>query len=133
MKTDAVSYYVSFDNYTVGKLQGQYVIDKLGLKLTDKSKTYNIEFTAGDPADNNAPFFFNGAMDTLKPYIDAGILKVPSTQTAFQTVATAKWDTTTSMTACVSPTCKVKSPKTDNRRLRFLTHAPNVARYFTSP
>jgi len=97
MKTDAVSYYVSFDNYTVGKLQGQYVIDKLGLKLTDKSKTYNIEFTAGDPADNNAPFFFNGAMDTLKPYIDAGILKVPSTQTAFQTVATAKWDTTTSM------------------------------------
>ncbi|EFL50925.1 integrase family protein [Solidesulfovibrio fructosivorans JJ]] len=26
------------------------------------------------------------------------------------------------MTDCVSPTCKVKAPKTDNRRLRFLTH-----------
>lgn len=97
MKTDAVSYYVSFDNYKVGQLQGQYVIDKLGLKLDNKSKTYNIEFTAGDPADNNAPFFFNGAYDTLKPYIDAGILKIPSGQTTFQAVATASWDTTKSM------------------------------------
>ncbi len=97
MNTDAVSYYVSFDNYTVGKLQGQYVIDTLKLDLKDTSKSYNIEFTAGDPADNNAGFFFNGAFDILKPYIDAGILKIPSTQTTFEKVATAKWDTTTSM------------------------------------
>lgn len=83
MNTDAISYYISFDNYKVGQLQGQYVIDKLGLKTDDKSKTYNIEFTAGDPADNNATFFFNGAMDTLKPYIDAGILKIPSGQKTF--------------------------------------------------
>jgi putative multiple sugar transport system substrate-binding protein len=54
MNTDAISYYVSFDNYTVGKLQGEFVVDTLGLKLDDTSKTYNIEFTAGDPADNNA-------------------------------------------------------------------------------
>jgi putative multiple sugar transport system substrate-binding protein len=93
MNTDAISYYVSFDNYTVGKLQGQFVVDKLGLKPDDTSKTYNIEFTAGDPADNNATFFFNGAMDTLKPYIDKGILKVLSGQTTFQQVATASWDT----------------------------------------
>jgi putative multiple sugar transport system substrate-binding protein len=91
--TDAVAYYVSFDNYTVGKLQGQYVIDTLKLNLNDKSKTYNIEFTAGDPADNNATFFFNGAMDTLKPYLDAGILKCPSGQTAFEQVGTAAWKT----------------------------------------
>ena len=93
MNTDAISYYVSFDNYKVGQLQGQYVIDKLGLKKDDKSKSYNIEFTAGDPADNNATFFFNGAMDTLKDYITAGILKVPSGQTKFQQVATQAWDT----------------------------------------
>lgn len=93
MNTDAISYYVSFDNYTVGKLQGQFVIDKLGLKADDTSKTYNIEFTAGDPADNNATFFFNGAMDTLKPFIDKGILKIPSGQNTFQQVATASWDT----------------------------------------
>ncbi|MDR1002795.1 MAG: sugar-binding protein [Oscillospiraceae bacterium] len=93
MNTEAVKYYVSFDNYTVGKLQGQYVIDTLGLKLDDTSKTYNIEFTAGDPADNNAGFFFNGAFDTLKPYLDAGILKCVSGQTAFTQVATQSWST----------------------------------------
>ncbi len=91
--TDAVAYYVSFDNYTVGKLQGQYVIDTLKLDLNDTSKSYNIEFTAGDPADNNATFFFNGAMDTLKPYLDAGILKCPSGQTKFEQVGTAGWKT----------------------------------------
>lgn len=97
MNTDAISYYVSFDNYKVGQLQGQYVIDKLGLKKDDKSKSYNIEFTAGDPADNNATFFFNGAMDTLKDYIDAGILKIPSGQKTFQQVATQSWDTKNAM------------------------------------
>lgn len=97
MNTDAIAYYVSFDNYKVGQLQGQFVIDQLGLKQGDKSKTYNIEFTAGDPADNNATFFFNGAMDALKPYIDDGILKIPSGQTTFQQVATAAWDTKNAM------------------------------------
>ncbi len=97
MNTKAIDYYVSFDNYTVGKLQGQYVVDTLKLDLKDTSKTYNIEFTAGDPADNNAGFFFNGAFDVLKPYIDAGILKVPSGQTAFEQVATASWSTDTAM------------------------------------
>lgn len=97
MNTKAIDYYVSFDNYTVGKLQGEFVVDTLKLDLKDTSKTYNIEFTAGDPADNNAGFFFNGAFDVLKPYIDAGILKVPSGQTAFEQVATASWSTDTAM------------------------------------
>ena len=97
MNTKAVDYYVSFDNYTVGKLQGQYVVDTLGLNTSDTSKKYNIEFTAGDPADNNAGFFFNGAYDTLKPFLDAGILNVVSGQTSFEQVATASWDTTNAM------------------------------------
>ena len=50
---DAVEYYVSFDNYTVGKLQGEYVEKALDLANAG-DKTYNIEFTAGDPADYNA-------------------------------------------------------------------------------
>jgi len=95
--TKAVDYYVSFDNYKVGVLQGQYVIDTLKLDAKDTSKTYNIEFTAGDPADNNAGFFFNGAFDTLKPFISAGILKIVSGQKTFQEVATASWDTSTAM------------------------------------
>ena len=56
-ESDAIDYYVSFDNYKVGQMQGQFVIDKFGLDLKDKSKSYNIEFTAGDPADNNADIF----------------------------------------------------------------------------
>ena len=93
---DGVSYYVSCDNYSVGVLQGQYVIDTLDLDNAGDA-TYNIEFTAGDPADNNAPFFFNGAYDTLAPYIEAGTLVVPSGQTDFDTVATPAWDSQTAM------------------------------------
>ncbi len=95
MNTDAISYYVSFDNYTVGQLQGQFVADQLDLENQDGP--FNIEFTAGDPADNNAGFFFNGAVDVLQPYIDAGKLVVPSGQTKFDQVATAQWDTATAM------------------------------------
>ena len=65
IKSDAVSYYISFDNYTVGTLQGQYVVDTLDLDNAG-DKTYNIEFTAGDPADNNAGYFFNGAFDVMQ-------------------------------------------------------------------
>lgn len=93
---DAVSYYVSFDNYTVGKLQGEFVESQLDLKNAG-DKTYNIEFTAGDPADNNAGYFYSGAVDVLQPYIDAGTLKVVSGQTDFDTVATAQWNTDTAL------------------------------------
>ena len=96
IKSDAVSYYISFDNYTVGTLQGQYVVDSLDLDNAG-DKTYNIEFTAGDPADNNAGYFFNGAFDVLKPYIDAGTLNVVSGQTDFDSVATPAWDTQTAL------------------------------------
>ncbi len=94
--TDAISYYVSFDNYKVGQLQGQYIIDTLDLDNAG-DKTYNLEVTAGDPADNNATFFYNGAMDTLKKYIDAGTLKIPSGQKKFEEVGTAQWDTSTAL------------------------------------
>lgn len=92
---DNASYYVSFDNYTVGTLQGQYIVDTLD--LDNAAGPFNIELTAGDPADNNAGYFFNGAMDVLKPYIDSGKLVVVSGQTDFDTVATAGWDSQTAM------------------------------------
>jgi len=91
MNTDAVSYYVSFDNYTVGKLQAEYVIDQL--KLDSAEGPFNIEFTAGDPADNNAGFFFNGAYETLESYIEEGKLNIPSGKKKFEQVATTKWST----------------------------------------
>lgn len=91
MNTDAVSYYVSFDNYTVGTLQGTFV--KEALDLDNAAGPFNIEFTAGDPADNNAGYFFSGAFDVLKPYIESGKLVVPSGQTTFEQVATPTWAT----------------------------------------
>ncbi len=87
---DAVSYYVSYDNFTVGELQGKFIEEKLDLANAG-DKTFNLEITAGDPADNNAPFFYNGAMSVIKPYIDAGVVKVPSGQTEFLAVATESW------------------------------------------
>lgn len=96
MNTDAVSYYVSFDNYTVGVLQAKYIVDTLKLDSAGDKK-YNMEVTAGDPADNNAKYFYNGAMDTLKKYVDAGTLQIPSKQKDFESVATASWDTAKAM------------------------------------
>lgn len=93
---DAVSYYVSFDNYTVGKLQGQFIEKTLDLSNAG-DKVYNLEITAGDPADNNAGYFYNGAMDVLNPYIEAGTLNVVSGQTDFDTVATNQWSTDTAL------------------------------------
>ena len=96
MNSDAISYYATFDNWDVGVKQGEYIVEALDLE-NDGDKTYNIEFTAGDPADNNAGYFFNGAYDTLKPYLDAGTLNVVSGQTDFDSVATAAWDTQTAL------------------------------------
>ena len=93
MNTDAISYYATFDNYLVGKTQGQYLVDALDLDNTDGP--YNIEFVTGDPGDNNVNFFFGGAMDVLQPYIDEGKLVVPSGQMTKDEVATANWSTET--------------------------------------
>ena len=93
MDSDAVSYYATFDNYKVGTVQGTYVKDTLD--LDNAEGPFNIEFTAGDPGDNNAGFFFNGAYDVLKPYIDEGKLVVVSGQTKFDDVATPAWATET--------------------------------------
>ncbi|MFD7452940.1 multiple monosaccharide ABC transporter substrate-binding protein [Kitasatospora sp. NPDC059827] len=88
--TQNVDYYATFDNQKVGVLQGSYIVDKLGLK--DGKGPFNIELFAGSPDDNNATFFFNGAMSVLKPYIDQKKLVVQSGQTDFNQVATLRWD-----------------------------------------
>jgi putative multiple sugar transport system substrate-binding protein len=91
MNSDAVSYYVSFDNFTVGKFQGLYIESKLNLKTA--AGPFNVELVGGAPDDNNAGVFFNGAMSVLKPYIDSGKLVVRSGQTSFAQVATPNWST----------------------------------------
>ena len=85
-----VAYYATFDNYLVGVQQGSYIVD--ALDLTNGAGPFTIELFAGSPDDNNAGFFFNGAIDQLQPFIDRGQLVVVSGQTDFQTVATLRWD-----------------------------------------
>jgi putative multiple sugar transport system substrate-binding protein len=96
MESDAVSYYATFDNYKVGTVQGTYIKEQLD--LDNAEGPFNIELTAGDPGDNNANFFFSGAMDVLKPYIDAGKLVVKSGQVEFSDVATPTWKTEVAQT-----------------------------------
>ena len=93
---DAASYYVSFDNYTVGQLQGEYIVEALDLANAG-DKTYNIEITAGDPADNNATYFYQGAIDAIQPYLDNGALNIVSGQKDFDAVATPGWKTDTAL------------------------------------
>ena len=93
MNSDAVSYYATFDNYMVGTKQGQYIVDTLDLE--NAAGPFNLEITAGDPGDNNAGYFFNGAYDVLKKYVDEGKLNVVSGQKTFEEVATPSWATET--------------------------------------
>ncbi|SEA95438.1 multiple monosaccharide ABC transporter substrate-binding protein [Variovorax sp. YR216] len=85
-----VDYYATFDNFQVGVLQAQYI--EQALKLKEGKGPYNIELFGGSPDDNNAFFFYNGAMSVLKPYIDSGKLVVRSKQLGMDKVSTLRWD-----------------------------------------
>lgn len=85
-----VDYYATFDNFQVGVLQASYIEKALGLK--EGKGPFNIELFGGSPDDNNAYFFYNGAMSVLKPYIDSGKLKVGSGQVGMDKVSTLRWD-----------------------------------------
>mgnify|MGYP001037464885 FL=1 len=91
--TKNVDYYVTFDNFQVGVMQGQSLIDKLG--LAQGKGPFNIELFGGSPDDNNAAFFYDGAMSVLKPYIDSGKLVVRSKQLGMAKVGTLRWDAAT--------------------------------------
>ena len=91
MESDAVSYYATFNNYAVGTIQGEYI--KEALDLDNAEGPFVMEITAGDPGDNNARYFYQGAMDVLQPYIDEGKIVVTSGQMAFDEVATPTWKT----------------------------------------
>jgi len=85
-----VDYYATFDNFQVGVLQAGSIVDKLGLK--QGKGPFNIELFGGSPDDNNAFFFYDGAMSVLKPYIDSGKLVVGSKQLGMDKVSTLRWD-----------------------------------------
>jgi len=98
--TPNVDYYATFDNFKVGVQQATSLLTGLKVLKEDGSPgegkgPFNIELFAGSPDDNNATFFFNGAMSVLKPYLENGTLVVKSGQTAFNVAAILRWQAAT--------------------------------------
>lgn len=94
--SENVDFYVTFDNYKVGVQQATSLLVGLGVLNADGSEgdatgPFNIELFAGSLDDNNAHFFYKGALDTLQDYIDDGTLVVKSGQTDIEQVATLRW------------------------------------------
>jgi putative multiple sugar transport system substrate-binding protein len=96
-----VDYYATFDNFKVGVQQASSLLVGMGVFASEDSTSadgpnaagpWNIELVAGSLDDNNAFFFFNGAMSVLQPLIDSGVLVVKSGQTTIEQVATLRWD-----------------------------------------
>lgn len=90
LHTGALDYYATFDNFRVGQIQGQYIVDALDLEAN--KGPFNVELFGGAPDDNNAHFFYSGAIDTLTPYIASGQIKIKSGQQEFNRIAIQNWD-----------------------------------------
>jgi putative multiple sugar transport system substrate-binding protein len=89
LNTPNVDYYVAYDNFKVGELQGQALLD--GMKAKKPTGPYNIELFSGSSDDANSAVFFDGAMSVLQPAIDSGDVVVVSGQTDIKQTATAGW------------------------------------------
>ncbi|MEV7799745.1 multiple monosaccharide ABC transporter substrate-binding protein [Microbacterium foliorum] len=94
--SEHVDFYVTFDNYKVGVQQATSLLVGLGVLDAEGNETgekgpFNIELFAGSLDDNNAHFFWQGAMDTLQPFIDDDVLAVPSGQVEIEQAATLRW------------------------------------------
>jgi len=85
-----LDYYATFDNFKVGVLQATSIVN--GLKERFGDGPYNVELFGGSPDDNNAYFFYNGAMSVLQPLIDDGTIVVQSGQMGMDKVGTLRWD-----------------------------------------
>lgn len=95
--SDDYDYYITFDNFKVGEFQGQAIVDALDLENASTDDPKMITLFAGSPTDNNANFFFDGAMSRLRPYIEDGVLEVvgpapmDSSSPDFTRIATENW------------------------------------------
>jgi putative multiple sugar transport system substrate-binding protein len=89
--SERVDYYATFDNFKVGVLQAESLVQCLTERFAD-GKPWNVELFGGSPDDNNAFFFYNGAMSVLQPMIDAGDHRGPSGQMGMDVVGTLRWD-----------------------------------------
>lgn len=97
MNTTNLSYYATFDNFKVGELIGDFIIENLGL-LGAEVGPFNMEVFGGSPDDNNAYYLYDGAISKLQPYIDNGLIVIKSNQLGMEKVSTLRWDGATAQT-----------------------------------
>jgi putative multiple sugar transport system substrate-binding protein len=88
--TPNVDYYATFDNFKVGVLQATSLVQ--GMELDKATAPKNVELFGGSPDDNNAFFFYDGAMSVLQPLIDAKKIVIKSGQMGMDQVGTLRWD-----------------------------------------
>ncbi|NIK72470.1 sugar-binding protein [Paenibacillus sp. BK720] len=74
--TDAVDYYVTFDNVAVGAAQAQYLVDNA------KGSNMPLYLYTGAASDNNAFLFFQAAWSVLQPKIADGTFKIANSSEA---------------------------------------------------
>ena len=86
-----VDYYATFDNFKVGVLQANSLVAGLEERFGDEA-SWNVELFGGSPDDNNAFFFYDGAMSVLQPLIDSGKINIVSGQMGMDIVGTLRWD-----------------------------------------
>jgi len=86
-----VDYYTTFDNFGVGVLQANSLVAGLEERFPD-AKPWNVELFGGSPDDNNAFFFYDGALSVLQPMVDAGDVIIKSGQMGMDQVGTLRWD-----------------------------------------
>ena len=89
--TPDVDYYATFDNFQVGVQQANSLVQGLEERFGDVNP-WHVELFGGSPDDNNAYFFYDGAMSILQPLIDEGRIVIPSGQQGMETVGTLRWD-----------------------------------------
>ncbi len=96
-----IAAYITFGLTKVGNGQADGVLKALGFDPTNPGPTdkwtkdtpVSLVKLEGDPGDNNAKFFEAGQDETLKPYVDAGLVKIVARQNI------ANWDETNAVTA----------------------------------
>jgi len=92
------NYFITFNNKNVGELQGKAIVEALNLSAATAASPKNITLFAGSSTDDNANFFYDGAIEVLAPYIDKGVLKVigpypksSKDKATFLQIATENW------------------------------------------
>jgi putative multiple sugar transport system substrate-binding protein len=122
----SVDYYATFDNFKVGVQQAESLVAGLKERFPDV-KPWNVELFGGSPDDNNAFFFYDGAMSVLQPMIDAGDIAIPSGQMGMDVVGTLRWDGAVAQARMDNLCPRTTATSSCTARCRPMTASPSAS------